>query len=441
MQVKPITSNEGSHSTNCLLVPDTFDNIEAFGQFLEMTTDPYSLFLNAMKSPITKEKYSRKLAIFLDFVKIPGNTLSDKCAFLANKGKSNNQWVFNCIVAFVIFQKGRLEKKEITGATIFNYIKAIKLFCEMADISIPWKKITRGIPRGKRYADDRIPTLEEIRKICEYPDRRIKSVVFSMCSGGFRLGAWDYLKWGNIQPISRKGSLVAAKVIVYSEQDEEYFTFITPEAYSYLKEWMNYRSECGEIISKSSWVMRDLWDTATSMGRGLITKPKKLKSTGIKRLVERALWAQGVRKKLEEGKKRHEFQADHGYRKFFKTHCELAGMKPINIEKLMGHSTGISDSYYRATETEILEDYLVAVDSLTINEENRLKKKIVELDNRNDVNQYIINSKLMERERVIKELEMKSRENDDALSNLSDQLIQLMNEVKKLKDSKINKQF
>ena len=27
-------------------------------------------------------------------------------------------------------------------------------------------------------------------------------------------------------------------------------------------------------------------------------------------------------------------------------------MKPINIEILMNHSTGISDSYYRATESE-----------------------------------------------------------------------------------------
>ena len=107
----------------------------------------------------------------------------------------------------------------------------------------------------------------------------------------------------------------------------------------------------------------------------MITKPKKLKSTGIKRLIERALWAQGIRKKLEDGKKRHEFQADHGYRKFFKTHCEIAGMKPINIEKLMGHSTGISDSYYRATENQILSDYLIAVNSLTINEENGYPKR------------------------------------------------------------------
>ena len=38
----------------------------------------------------------------------------------------------------------------------------------------------------------------------------------------------------------------------------------------------------------------------------------------------------------------------------------------------MGHSTGISDSYYRATETELLEDYLKAIDFLTISTENKL---------------------------------------------------------------------
>jgi hypothetical protein len=29
----------------------------------------------------------------------------------------------------------------------------------------------------------------------------------------------------------------------------------------------------------------------------------------------------------------------------------------------MNHSTGISDSYYRATEAELLEDYFKAIDS------------------------------------------------------------------------------
>jgi ATP-dependent helicase YprA (DUF1998 family) len=47
-------------------------------------------------------------------------------------------------------------------------------------------------------------------------------------------------------------------------------------------------------------------------------------------------------------------------------------MKPINIEKLMNHSIGISNSYYRATENELLEDYLKAVEVLTISQQNKL---------------------------------------------------------------------
>ena len=34
---------------------------------------------------------------------------------------------------------------------------------------------------------------------------------------------------------------------------------------------------------------------------------------------------------------------------------EMAGMKPINVKVLMGHSTGIL-TYYRATENGLLED-------------------------------------------------------------------------------------
>ena len=38
----------------------------------------------------------------------------------------------------------------------------------------------------------------------------------------------------------------------------------------------------------------------------------------------------------------------------------------------MNHSIGISSSYYRATENELLEDYLKAVEVLTISQENKL---------------------------------------------------------------------
>jgi integrase len=133
------------------------------------------------------------------------------------------------------------------------------------------------------------------------------------------------------------------------------------------------------VDNNDRWVMRDLWDIEVPQGRGLAKRPKKLASLGIKRLMERAIWAQGLRKKLENGKKRHLFSANHSYRKWFKTRCEQAGMKPINIETLLSHSVGISDHYYRPTENDLLEEYLKAVDFLAMNEENRLKLQIQEL--------------------------------------------------------------
>lgn len=77
---------------------------------------------------------------------------------------------------------------------------------------------------------------------------------------------------------------------------------------------------------------------------------------------------------------RHPYQANHSLRNWFKTRCEQSGMKPINIETLLSHSIGISDSYYRPTESELLEDYLKAADLLTINNDKlTLQKQVAEM--------------------------------------------------------------
>lgn len=74
----------------------------------------------------------------------------------------------------------------------------------MNDIHVNWKKVTIGLPRERRYADDRAPTIDEIRRLTEYPDRRIKSIILTMISSGMRLGAWDDLKWKHIMLIESK---------------------------------------------------------------------------------------------------------------------------------------------------------------------------------------------------------------------------------------------
>jgi integrase len=220
--------------------------------------EAYSLYVYAIRSPVTRDVYIRRLRIFFNHIQLLSmdETMETRCNKFAEKSLSNQRWAFNKILEFLQFQKERVEKEEISPATLRNFVKAIKLFCEMADIDISWKKITRGLPKTKRYADDRAPTLEEIQRIAEYPDRRIRAIVCTMASSGIRLGAWDYLRWGNITPIRENGKVVAAKLIVYPGDIEEYFTFITSEAYFELEKWMTYRKDAGEEINEKSWLMR-----------------------------------------------------------------------------------------------------------------------------------------------------------------------------------------
>ena len=167
---------------------------------------------------------------------------------------------------------------------------------------------------------------------------------------------------------------------------------------------MKYRDDSGELIDENSWLMRDLWDTRVAEGRGFATKPIKLAPSGIKRLIERAIWAQGLRKKLENGKKRHPFSAVHSLRKWFKTRAEIAGMKPINIEKLLSHSIGISNSYYRPTDTELLEDYLKVSDLLMIDKQGKLQKELQKYELKSQEETYLIKGKLQEKDEQIKSL-------------------------------------
>ena len=241
-----------------------------------------------------------------------------------------------------------------------------------------------------------------------------------MVSSGIRIGAFDYLKWKHIIPISdEKGEILAAKIIVYGGDNEEYYSFLTPEAYMAVKDWMNFRSSYGEEITGESWIMRDIWQTTNityGANLGLATYPKKLKSSGIRRIIERALWEQGLRKPLVNGSRRHEWKAAHGFRKFYKTRTEQI-MKPINVEITMGHNIGVSASYYKPTEREVMEDYLKAIDSLTINGMKfRVEKEMKKLSEKSKENELLINTELVLRREEIQKLRQLDVLNSEALS-------------------------
>jgi tRNA(His) 5'-end guanylyltransferase len=133
--------------------------------------------------------------MFLDYLSLEGTINEQAKQFLLNT-KNDPEWMQEKFMSFVSFQLRRVSRGEITESTIKNYYKSTKLFCEMNSSAqnINWKMITRGLPKGRQAANDRAPTIDEIQRLIEYPDRRIKPIVYTMASSGIRLGAWDYLQ-------------------------------------------------------------------------------------------------------------------------------------------------------------------------------------------------------------------------------------------------------
>ena len=121
---------------------------EIEGELTEETADSYTQFVYYICSPLTRKKYEGRLTRFFDFIKLlPGRNVQERCNAFVAKAKVDSNWVRNNIMKFLQLQKQRAEQKEISGATVRNYVKTIKLLCETSEIVISWKKITRGLPK------------------------------------------------------------------------------------------------------------------------------------------------------------------------------------------------------------------------------------------------------------------------------------------------------
>lgn len=158
----------------------------------EEVEDPIANLLYRLKASESRRQYPRRFKMVLDFMNFKG-TLNDQAVQFFILARESPQTVEANLKRFITFQIQRAVRGEIAEATISNYYKAVKLFCEMNRVAgaINWKILSRGLPRGRQAANDRAPTIEELKRLIEYPDRRIKAIVSVMVSSGIRLGAWD----------------------------------------------------------------------------------------------------------------------------------------------------------------------------------------------------------------------------------------------------------
>ncbi|MGC2425886.1 MAG: hypothetical protein WA421_02525 [Nitrososphaeraceae archaeon] len=124
---------------------------------LQVNTEDYSSNYYAIdkvsvRSDVPRKYYERRIRQFLDFVKsdLEEYDIENRPNAFAYTANQEIKPAVEHVIRFLKYQKSRVENGNITAAaTLRNYVKAIKSFCDVCGVTIPWKKITRGLPRGK----------------------------------------------------------------------------------------------------------------------------------------------------------------------------------------------------------------------------------------------------------------------------------------------------
>lgn len=324
--------------------------------------DPESLFFSSIKSQATKNAYAvylRKYVQTLNYQSI-NDLLTVK----------DTKQIENQLINFII----KMKEDGMNFRALSNYVCPVISFYKINDIMLNTRKITRFMPQQIRVKKNRGYSYEEIRKLLDIADERLRVVILLLASCGCRIGAIPLL---HVRDLEKKDGIY--KITVYENDREEYFTFCTPECVQAIDAYLDMRKRYGEKIGPDSILIREQFNIRDQFAA---ISPKAIKVTTlclkISQLAERA----GIRERtvLKEGEKAAAFRKTvpraHGFRKAFSTFTLNAKMDIIKRRMLEGHSVGIDEHYCKPSEEDLQEEYMKAADNLTINEENRLRKKV-----------------------------------------------------------------
>jgi integrase len=100
---------------------------------------------------------------------------------------------------------------------------------------------------------DRGYTHEEISKMLEIADERMRVVILLIASTAMRIGAIPSLRVRNLEDKN-------LKTTVYENAKEAYFTFTTPECKNTINSYIDMCSRYGEKINDNSFLKREQFD-------------------------------------------------------------------------------------------------------------------------------------------------------------------------------------
>lgn len=361
-------------------------------------------FIRGVTNKESRKVYSNALEHYIRFLKIDGPQ---------RLLEGNQHQLEDKVIAFIHDQ----QERGLSADIIKTRASAIRKFYERNRIALSWDYIRDAIAKTKKKTKDKAYSVEQIEKMLSVSDHREKALTLLLVSSGVREGGIPELVFGNLKLIAKYGIF---GIKVYEGYDEEYNTYCTPECRKAIEEYKEFRERCGETIAADSLVIRDHFDPDDHIRA---KHPRKITPKQVYNIMSDLAVKAGIRVKvhLTEGMKqgaiRHEVKAVHGCRKFFDTQATNAGMNLLWVEMLEGHDVKLKDSYYRPNDSVLLEGnkdmrgYVSVIDSLTINDQYRLKKEVAQLQEKLkdapklEVLQNEVLSKSLQLDRAMKRIE------------------------------------
>lgn len=323
---------------------------------------PYHKFINAIKSEETKEEYRRCLLRYLSHYK---TTLDDMLTVPILD-------IENMLVDYLL----DLRKQDLSSSYINLNFCALKLYYFMNDVRVNKEKIGKYLGESKKKNVDRSYTHPEIKSLIDIADLRLKVVISVLASTGMRIGALPSLKLSHLE---KKGDIYKFKI--YENTKDESICFCSPECATYIDSYLEFRTRSGEHLDKEqSYLIREQFDINDI--EQIRKQGRSIARDSIANMLYSLAIKSGLRKVNHQftGRERKPVPLAHGFRKFFTTQLINSKVNAEIREMLLGHSIGLASAYYKPTEDEMLEEYMKAADNLTINEENRLKRKVEKLE-------------------------------------------------------------
>ena len=341
------------------------------------------LFEESIKSQATRSNYLDHIDRFLKFTK-----LKDYDSLL----KLDSEQLQTILEDYVMHLK-----KTVSPNSVPVYMTGVKHFFTMNRIKIFWEIINKMFPEKVKRSGQKAWTNEHIQKMLEFnTSKRNRAIIHIMASTGARIGIFNYSL--QMRHLKDMGDGYRA-ILIYADEPEEYWAFLTPEATDALEEYFEERKNDNEKFYPESPIIR----VAYRLG---IEKAKPIGRNAVISMIFRSINRSGIKRTRVH--KHFDIQMDHGFRKRFNIILKLNNSVNSNIaEKIMGHSVSIplDGTYLPSTDSRVIEkcfeEFKKAIPELTIDDAAR-KQAVIDVKNMKISELEKANTKLADRDEEIK---------------------------------------